>query len=149
MYVHKPSGQSSYWQDCFIKQNLILLAHTANRGYLGHGRGIVLCQITETIPRTINWQLEQVSFTQQFIPQAQATSYFEKVNLAWEIIITLNEAIATYDPTREIILAIQKNSHVEVHYLRPKIPLGEAYEQVQRRWSEFYLENPIPKGRNE
>ncbi|MCW6034915.1 hypothetical protein K4A83_01315 [Spirulina subsalsa FACHB-351] len=133
---------SPYWQDAFVQQNLILLAYTAHCGYLSQGRGLLVCEITEKIPRTINWQLEQVKFTQRFIAQNEAACHFQQINLEWEAIPDLIQAIATYDPTYEIIVSLQGNDTVEVHCLQSKTPLCTIHDQVRRRWSEFHLENP-------
>ena len=141
--------QGGNWQDCFIQQSFLCLGYAAWGGYLNHGRGLLVCEITDVIPASMNWQIEPLGFMHQFIPHAQTVAYLQKVVPEGEAIASLEGAIATYDPTREIILLIQGNGAVEVHWLRPKILLQDCYGQVWRRWTEFYLEKPTSGGLNE
>lgn len=87
-------GCLGYWQNYFMQQNLLLLGYAAWNGYLNHGRGIVVCEIADTILASIDWQIERVGFTQQFIPQSQIASYLQVSELEQALVTRLLQAIS-------------------------------------------------------
>lgn len=140
-------GCCNDWQNDFIKQNLLLLGYAAWQGYLNDGRGVLICKVTDEIPAWIDWQVEQVRFTQQFISQGQLSSDLRESELEQAAIDCLHQSIPTYDPTREILILIQGNGAVEINLLQPKIVPPSSYEQVQQRWAEFQLDSLQPPGK--
>ncbi|MBF2003017.1 MAG: hypothetical protein IGS38_20120 [Synechococcales cyanobacterium M58_A2018_015] len=133
-------GYSGYWQNYFMQQNLLLLGYAAWDSYLNQGRGVLTCKITDIIPASIDWQTEWVKFTQQFIPQPQIASYLQESGLEPAAIDPLIQAVATYDPAREMVILIQGNGAVDINLLRPKITPPSCYDQVKQRWAEFQLD---------
>ncbi len=136
-----------YWQNSFMQQNLLLLGYTAWNGYLNHGRGVLICEITDRVPAEIDWQVERVEFTQQFLPLDRMASYLQKSELAPGAIAPLIQAITTYNPTREIVILIWDSGTVDINLLRLTITPPNCYEQVQRRWVEFQPDCLQPPGR--
>lgn len=132
-------GYSDYWQNYFMQQNLLLLGYAAWDGYLNQGRGVLTCKITDVVPASIDWQIARVEFTQQFIPQPQIASDLQESGLEPAAIAPLIQAVATYDPAREIVVLIQGNGVIDINLLRPKITPPSCYEQVKQRWAEFQL----------
>ncbi len=133
-------GCSDDWQNHFIQQNLLLLGYTAWDGYLRQGRGVLICKVADMIPASINWQVKRVQFTQRFIPQAQIGSDLEESDLQPSAIAPLLQAVATYDPTHEIVVLIQGNGTIDINLLQPKMTPPRCHEQVKRRWAEFQLD---------
>jgi hypothetical protein len=141
-------GCFGYWQNFFIQQNLLLLGYAAWNGYLKQGRGGLICAMTDGVPVGIDWQVERVGFTQQFLPPEQMAFHLQESGLGPAAIAPLIQAIAVYNPTYEIIVLIQGNDTIEANLLRPKITPSSCYEQLQRRWAEFQPDCLQPPGRS-
>jgi hypothetical protein len=74
----------------------------------------------------------------QFIPQAQIAVYLQALELQPEANTALLGAIATYDPSREIVLLVIGNGGIDINLLSNlKISPADCYAQVQHRWAEF------------
>ncbi|MGG6298023.1 hypothetical protein ACQ4M4_26810 [Leptolyngbya sp. AN02str] len=139
-------GYCGYWQNPFIRENLLPIGYTAWNGYLNTGRGIVVCTVVDTISSCIDWEVNTVTFHQVFIPQAQVEAYLQALELQPEAVKALLKAISTYDPKRTITLLVIGNGAVDINLLENlKISPAECYVQVQHRWAEFQIDL-IPKG---
>ncbi|PPS40401.1 hypothetical protein [Chroococcidiopsis sp. TS-821] len=141
-------GCSGYWQNYFIEQNLLLLGYAAWNGYLNRGRGILICEVTDVIPAAIDWQVERVGFSQQFVPQGQIASYLQETELEQAVIQRLVQTIATYDFNREMVILIRSSGTIDINLLQPKIAPLSCYEQVKHRWAEFQSDFLLPPGRS-
>ncbi|MBD2744610.1 hypothetical protein [Coleofasciculus sp. FACHB-1120] len=135
-------GYSGYWQNRFIHQNILLLGYTAWMGYKNEGRGMVVCDVVDAIPPTIDWSLDTVTFDRAFIPEAQVAEYLHKylhaLKQSPEAVTPLLRAIATYDPTQAIVVLVIGNGAININLLQNlAISPSDCYEQVQRRWAEF------------
>ncbi|MDV2994813.1 MAG: hypothetical protein N4J56_004467 [Chroococcidiopsis sp. SAG 2025] len=127
-----------YWQNQFIQQNILSLGYIAWNGYLNAGRGIVACNVMDTIPSSINWEVDTATFHQVFIPQAQVEADLQVLELQPEVVTAVLNATATYDPTQVIVLLVSGNGVVDINLLENlKISPADCYAQVQHRWAEF------------
>ena len=131
-------GYLGYWQNQFILHNILTIGYTAWNGYVNLGKGMVVCDVVDTIPPSINWSVDTVTFNQAFVPQGQVTPYLQTLELEKDAVTALHKAIATYDPTQAIVILIVGNGAVDINLLQNlRISPAECYEQVQQRWVEF------------
>jgi len=131
-------GYFGYWQNQFIRHNILILGYTAWIGYVNEGRGMTVCHTVDTIPPSIDWSVDTITFNRVFIPQAQVAKYLRAFELEQGIVTALLEAIATYDPTQAIVILVIGNGAVDINLLQHlAISPANCYEQVQRRWAEF------------
>ncbi|MUG92619.1 hypothetical protein F7734_09195 [Scytonema sp. UIC 10036] len=132
-------GYFGYWQNRFIHHNILTIGYTAWNGYLNAGKGMVVCDVVDAIPTAIDWSVDTVSFNRAFIPQAQVTLYLQALELEKDAVTALHKAIATYDPTQEMVILLVGNGAVDINLLQNlAISPAECYKQVQQRWAEFY-----------
>jgi hypothetical protein len=125
------------WQPQFIQDNFLLIGYHALRGFSTKGRGITVFTVsppaTDFKPSFHIWQ-----FTTQFISAEFSASYLLEVGISSRQIPSLIEAIASYDPHKEIILAMNIDQQIEIYCLQNlKISPSECYKQVCDRWDEF------------
>lgn len=131
-------GCFGYWQNRFIHHNILILGYTAWIGYLNQGRGMVVCEVVDAIPPSIDWSVDTVIFNRTFIPQAQVARYLEALELENKVDTALLNAIATYDPTEAIVVLVIGSGAVDINLLQHlAIAPADCYQQVQRRWAEF------------
>ena len=131
-------GYFGYWQNRFIHHHLLTIGYAAWNGYQNEGRGVVVCNVRDTVTPSIDWSVNTVVFQQTFIPLAQAAEYLQAVELAPEAVTAVLTAIATYEPTEAIVVLIIGNGAVDINLLQNLATSpAECYEQVQRRWAEF------------
>lgn len=131
-------GNFGYWQNLFIRQNLLVIGYAAWSGYLRSGQGMVVCEVTVPIHPSTNWSIESIPFNLRFIPQAQATKYLRSLDQEQCTMASLLQTIATYDPSQAIVVLTNGNDEVDVSLLqRLTTAPAQCYEQVQRRWAEF------------
>ena len=131
-------GYFGYWQNQFILHNILTIGYTAWNGYVNLGKGMVVCDVVDTIPPSINWSVDTVTFNQAFVPQGQVTSYLQTLELEKDAVTALHKAIATYDPIQAIVILIIGNGAVDINLLQNlRISPAECYRQVQQRWVEF------------
>ncbi|NET54817.1 MAG: hypothetical protein F6K47_00995 [Symploca sp. SIO2E6] len=133
-------GCFGYWQNLFIQQNLFSLGYTAWNGYLNTGKGIVVCNVVDTISSKINWEVDRVTFHQEFIPQGQVEAYLQALELQLEAVTALLKAITTYDPNQAIVLLIIGNDVVDINFFylqNMPITPPQCYQQVCKTWEEF------------
>jgi hypothetical protein len=139
-------GCFGYWQNHFIHHNLLTIGYTAWIGYADQGRGMVVCDLVDTISPAIDWSIDTMTFSQAFIPQAQVVNYMQRLKLEKEAVTALLKVIATYDPTQAIVVLVIGNGAVNINLLQNlAISPANCYEQVQRRWAEFQPDL-IPRG---
>ncbi len=131
-------GYFGYWQNRFILHNILTIGYTAWNGYMNVGKGMVVCDVVDAIPPSIDWSVDTVAFNRAFVPQGQVTSYLQTLEPEKDALTALHKAIATYDPTQAIVIVIVGNSKVDINLLRNLgISPAECYTQVQQRWIEF------------
>lgn len=131
-------GYFGYWQNRFIQHNILTIGYTAWNGYVNVGKGVVVCDVVDTIPPSIDWSVDIVTFNLAFVPQAQLTLYLQALEVDKDAMTALHKAIATYDPTQAIVILIVGNGAVDINLLQDlAISPAECYEQVQQRWVEF------------
>lgn len=138
-------GLLGYWQNLFIHQNMLVLGYRAWRGYTSQGRGLLACRVAIAQPHTVDWSLETVPFSAQFVAQAAVPDFLR--SLAAEIqsaslddtaIALLMEAIAQHDPTQSIVLLIESSGTVDINLLQHlAISPADCHRQVEQRWEEF------------
>lgn len=134
-------GSSNYWQDRFIQDNFLRLGYTAWAGYLNSGRGVVICEVATAIASAMDYQIDALNFHQEYLPQMQVEPKSQVFNLASDQVSILLAAIASYDPTEAMIIAIIDRDGTEIHLVQQtKVFPRDCYHQVQRRWAEFQLE---------
>lgn len=131
-------GYFGYWQNRFIHHNILTIGYTAWSGYANQGRGMVVCDVVDTIPPSIDWSIDTVIFNRAFIPQAQVVRYLQALELEENAVSTLLGAIATYDPTQAMVVLAIGNGAVDINLLQNlAISPADCYKQVQKRWAEF------------
>lgn len=125
------------WQPQFIQDNFLLIGYHALRGFATKGKGITVCIVVPPIadfkPSFHLWQ-----FRTQFIAAEFAAPYLLEMGISSRQIPSLIQAIATYDPQQEIVLAMNIDRQLEIYYLQNlKLSPSECYQQVCDRWDEF------------
>jgi hypothetical protein len=131
-------GDFGYWQNRLIHHNILTIGYTAWNGYLNAGKGMVVCDVVDAILTAIDWSVDTVSFNRAFIPQAQVTLYLQALEVEKDAVTALHKAIATYNPTQEMVILIVGKGSVDINLLQNlAISPAECYKQVQQRWAEF------------
>ena len=141
---------SGYWQNRFIRENLIPLGHAAWQGFITQGRGMVVCDVVTPMTRSasidaesMDWTRENVEYTARFVPLSGISDCLQALNLEAPLLERLIDTARTYDPTQTILLLINKEGQIEINLLQNlAIPPDDCYQQMQQRWSEFQLESP-------
>jgi hypothetical protein len=134
------------WQNLFIRENLLSLGHVAWQGFMTQGRGMVVCDVAIANPDSVDWGSEVVEYTVRFVPLASSLAYFQTLNLQAILIEHLIDTIQTYDPAQAILLVIDENGRANINLLQHlAISTTDCHQQMQRRWSEFQLEDPTPR----
>ncbi len=99
---------------------------------------MVVCDVVDAIPPSINWSVDTVTFNRAFVPQGQVISYLHVLELDKDALTALHKEIATYEPTQAIVIVIVGNGTVDINLLQNLgISPAECYTQVQQRWLEF------------
>jgi hypothetical protein len=131
-------GYFGYWQSRFTHHNILTIGYTAWNGYRNQGRGMVVCEVVDVIPPTIDWSVDIITFNRAFIPEVEVGSYLPVLELEPQGVTALLTAIATYHPAQAIVLLIIGNGTVDINILQNlAISPSECCKQVERRWSEF------------
>jgi hypothetical protein len=141
-------GYCGYWQDRFIRENLLPLGHAAWHGFMTQGRGMVVCNVTMPTARwenahvgAVDWCSDIVDYTVRFVPLSHVSAYLQSLSLEANLIERLTDIVQIYDPDQEILLLINDNVQVDINLLRNlKVSPIDCYRQVQRRWIEFQLD---------
>ncbi len=134
-------GTFGYWQNLFIRQNLLLLGYTAWKGYLKTGRGMVVCHIADPV-LAIDWSVSTIPFERTFIPQAEVERYLQ--DLEQTTVAAVLNTVTAYNPEQAIIVLVFGNGEINLTLLQNlKILPLDCYRQVERRWTEFQLDCPI------
>jgi hypothetical protein len=139
-------GHFGYWQNRFIHHNILMIGYTAWVGYMTQGRGMVVCDVVDAVPPSIDWSVDAVAFRRTFIPSAQVTTYLHSLALMQEAGVALLNAIATYDPTHAMVVLVMGNGAVDINLLQNMaIAPADCYTQVQQRWAEFQPDLTTPR----
>jgi hypothetical protein len=139
-YYDLRSPHCDHWQNLFIQQNFLQIGCTSWSGYLKLGRGLVTCNIANRISASIDWSIDPVVFEQEFIAQAQVERYLRMLEVDRKAVVSIHNAIDTYDPTQAIVLLIRSDHDVQTTLLQNlKISPADCYKQVQQRWREFHI----------
>lgn len=131
-------GCFGYWQNLFIRENLLPLGHTAWQGFTIEGRGIVVCDVAIVDPTSIDWSRDVVAYTVRFIPEIQIPAHLQSLELEAALISRLMDTVQMYNPAQEILLLIQGNGETDINLLQHLATSpADCYQQVQQRWAEF------------
>jgi hypothetical protein len=77
-------------------------------------------------------------FRTDFIATESAPSCLLEMGVNPHQISSLMQAITSYDPHREIIMAMKSDQQIEIFSLQNlKVSPSECYKQVSDRWDEF------------
>jgi hypothetical protein len=141
-------GCSGYWQNQFIRENLLPLGHAAWQGFMTQGRGMVVCNVTMPAAHCANanggavdWCSDIVDYTVRFVPLPDVSAYLRSLSLEATLIEHLTDIVQIYDPDQAILLLMNENGRVDINLLRNlKVSPLDCYQQVQRRWIEFQLD---------
>ncbi|GAB4336450.1 MAG: hypothetical protein OHK0047_25880 [Leptolyngbyaceae cyanobacterium] len=140
-------GYCGYWQNQFIRENLLPLGHAAWQGFTTQGRGMVVCDVTIVEDEAVAWNSDIVEYTVRFVPLSDVVAYLQTLNLEATLIERLIDTVRTYDPIQQILVLIDENGRADINLLQNlAISTTDCYQQMQRRWSEFQLENPTHGG---
>jgi len=134
-------GCFGYWQNLFIRENLLPLGHAAWQGFITQGRGIVVCDMALVDAESVDWNSDIVEYTLQFIPLLNISTYLQSLSLEATLIERLIDTVQTYAPAQAILLLIYENGRADINRLQNlKVSPIDCYQQVQRRWVEFQLD---------
>ncbi len=134
-------GDCGYWQDLFIRENLLPLGHAAWQGFITEGRGMVACDVAAIATRFVDYNSDIVEHTVRFVPLLDVSAYLQTLHLKTTVIERLLDTVQTYDPVREILLLIDEDGQADINLLRNlKVAPVDCYQQVQRCWVEFQLD---------
>ena len=144
----EPWGICRSWQPQFIRDNFLLIGYHALRGVATKGKGITVCIVGKPTadfkPSFHIWQ-----FRTQFITAEFAKPYLLEMGISSRQIPSLMQAISSYDPQQEIILAMNIDQQIEIYCLQNlKISPSECYQQVCDRWDEFMPHSLPPESSN-
>lgn len=125
------------WQTAFIHNNFPVIGYYAWMGFNQVGWGLLVCHV-EPPPTGAELNLHSWIFQAQFIPGQHLDIGLQALAIYPEETYNLVEAIAQYDPYREIMLLLHSDQSVEVNWLKNLAvsPL-DCYWQVYDRWDEF------------
>ncbi len=130
---------SDHRQSAFIGENLLPLGYEAWQGYLTHGRGMVTCKVKIMDATPVEWDAE---YTVQYIPAIAIPQYLQLYHLSMIYLQGVMDIVRTYSPEQEILIAISRDSRIEVNWLRNmRISPPECHRQICNRWTEFELES--------
>jgi hypothetical protein len=140
-------GCFGYWQNLFIRENLLPLGHAAWQGFITQGRGMVVCDVVLIDVESVDWNSDIVEYTVRFVPLANVSAYLQTLSLEATLIERLIDTVQTYDPTQALLLLINEDGRADINLLQQlAISPADCYQQMQRRWSEFQLEDPTHGG---
>jgi len=139
-------GCFGYWQNLFIRENLLPLGHAAWQGFITQGRGMVVCDAAIVDAGSVEWSTDVVEYTVRFVPLSDISAYLQTFNLEVTFIERLLDTVQTYDPAQAFLLLINENGRVDINLLQHlAIAPADCYQQMQQRWSEFQLKDPTPR----
>ncbi|HIK15124.1 MAG TPA: hypothetical protein IGS53_07550 [Leptolyngbyaceae cyanobacterium M33_DOE_097] len=134
-------GCFGYWQNLFICENLLPLGHASWLGFTTQGRGLLACDVAISDTGAVDWSEDVVEYSTRFVPEHEIPAYLQTLKLDRALIAPLLDTVQTYHPDQDIVLLIHENGQVNINLLRHlTISPAECYQQVQRRWSEFQLD---------
>lgn len=140
-------GYCGYWQNQFIRENFLPLGHAAWQGFITQGRGMVVCEVAIVEDESVDWNSDIVEYTAQFVPLSDVSAYLQILSLEATLIERLIDTVQTYDPDQAILLLINEDGRADINLLQHlAISPADCYQQIQRRWSEFRLEDPTYRG---
>ena len=133
-------GCLGYWQSAFMRENLLPLGHTAWRGYLTQGRGIVVCEVEVSEVLSVDWSSDVVKYQTRYISAVEMPDYLKTQGLKADYVGRVRDTAQTYHPEEELLVAIAHKESVEINWLRNlAISPPGCYQQVCARWVEFNL----------
>lgn len=134
-------GYCGYWQNQFIRENLLPLGHAAWQGFITQGRGMVVCDVTIVEDESVDWNSDIVEYTVRFVSLSDVSVYLQTLNLEATLIERLIDTVQTYDPAQSVLLLINEDGRADINLLQNlKVSPVDCYQQVQRRWVEFQLD---------
>jgi hypothetical protein len=111
-------GCAGYWQSAFIRENLLSLGHAAWQGYLTQGRGVVVCDVAAIAASSMDWRSDGVPYRVHYLPAATVSSYLEAQRCVEAVIHRLMDTVQTYQPERDILMAIAGAGSLEIQWLQ-------------------------------
>jgi len=132
---------SNDWQFAFIRENIMPLGYVGWKGYLAHGRGLVICKVAVIKSVYPNMGSDVTRDNASYVPASDVVAYLNRHNLLADIPTGLMSKMQTYCPDREIIIFIEHKGEINISlYTNLAIVPPDCYQQVCNRWEEFYLE---------
>jgi hypothetical protein len=132
----------THWQNAFIRDNFPVIGYHAWTGFQSAGWGLLACQ-AEPLPAGAEHSLHIWRFTAQFVPGRSLADYLRLLDIPPPEIPALVDAIAQYNPEKEITLLIRSGKSVEVNWLKNLATTPpKCYLQVCDRWDEFMPDVP-------
>lgn len=137
-------GCLGYWQNLFIRENLLPLGHAAWQGFTTQGRGMVVCNVAIADVKSVDWSGDVVEYTTRFLPMPQAPEYLHRFKLDTTLIARLMQTLKTYDPAQDMLLLIDEHGRADINLLQHlAISPVDCYQQMQQRWQEFQLDDAL------
>jgi hypothetical protein len=126
-----------------LTQNFLWIGYRAWQGYLNGDRGVVVVNSSVDLLDDFDrhWEdLQPPSLNFRYIPQSQLSFYLQEWLVNTQSIDPILDAVATYQPQTELILAVESGVNLDIGWCqRLKISPPDCYEQICRRLSEFEL----------
>jgi hypothetical protein len=126
-----------------LTQNFLWIGYRAWQGYLNGDRGVVVVNSSVDLldDSDRHWEdLQPPSLNFRYIPQSQLSFYLQEWLVNTQSIDPILDAVATYQPQTELILAVESGVNLDIGWCqRLKISPPDCYEQICRRLSEFEL----------
>jgi len=134
--------QGDNWPAFFIREHFLAIAATAWAGFLQHGRGLVIGEVTLPSQGWVDWRQQAVAYRLAFLPLPEALDYLKQTNLPsnWpdEEYQSLRLKLAEYCAEGEIFLGLQGQGETLVLQLQNlAIAPRAAYAQFCQRREEF------------
>lgn len=135
-------GCSDDWQPAFIRAYLLPLGHAAWQGYITQGRGLVACEGGAIAAPGSDGSGDRLQFSTHYVPQQELSAFLQHHDLPAQLAEGLLEAVQTYHPGQELLVALCQDGQVEIDWLRHlAIAPPACHRQVCNRWEEFALDS--------
>jgi hypothetical protein len=102
---------------------------------------MVVCDVTLVEDESVDWNSDIVDYTVRFVSLSSVSAYLQTFSLEATLIERLIDTVQSYNPAQSILLLINENGRADINLLQNlKVSPMNCYQQVQRRWVEFQLD---------
>lgn len=100
---------------------------------------MLVCTVEVLDATTVDWRGDVVQYKAQYLPADAIFPYLQPIIYSLgDFVNSLMDAVQTYAPEREVLIAISSNGSIEIDWLQNlAIAPPECHRQVCNRWAEF------------